>query len=69
MTPRQAKQLVRDRLEALGLQYSRLTARTVDFSDLARCSRVVVTVHGWQPNPAWRDLQALASDNGFYIEA
>jgi len=69
MTPRQAKQLVRDRLEAQGLQYSRLTARTVDFSDLARCSRVVVTIHGWQPSAAWRDLQAFATGHGFYVEA
>lgn len=42
---RQAKQLVARLLDEQGLEYEKLTARTVDFGDLARASAVFVTIH------------------------
>jgi len=69
MTTSQAKTIIKQAIESRGLQFAKLTAKTVDFTDLARCSRIFVKVHGWQPNPAWSDLQAIAKTNGFCVEA
>ena len=67
-TPHRAKAIIRAELERQGLIYTKLTARTVDFTDLARAKCVFVKIHGWQPNPVWDDLQALAVRHGFRIE-
>jgi len=45
MTANEAKKLVREALVEEKVSYSKLTARTVSFSDLARCSKVFVSVH------------------------
>jgi hypothetical protein len=47
----------------------KLTARTVDFTDLARCSVIFVQVRGWEPNPLWNELKTLAKTNGFCVES
>ena len=68
MNTRQAKKIIASKLNELGLSYTKLTARTIHFSDLARASCIFVRVHGWQPNPAWSELKALAIANGFRVE-
>src|SRR5208337_4459346 len=35
----------------------------------ARGSSIFVTIHGWQPNPAWDELKKIAIANGFRVEA
>jgi hypothetical protein len=65
MTP---KQIIKMELDKRGLPYTKLTARKVDFTDLARASCIFVKIHGWQPNPAWDELKAIAVANGFRIE-
>jgi hypothetical protein len=51
LTTHAAKRLLREELERRGLRkkvsWTRLTVRTVDFTDLARARCVFVTVHGW----------------------
>ncbi len=69
MTPAQAKKIIAAELQARYLPYTKLTARTIDFSDLARASCIFVTIHGWQPNPQWEELRKVAVANGFRIEA
>jgi len=69
MTPSNAKQIVKMALESRGLPFTKLTARTVNFSDLARGRCLFVAIHGWQPNPAWDEIKQVASDAGFCIEA
>lgn len=63
------KQIIKAELERRGLPYTKLTSRTVDFTDLARASCVFVQIHGWKPSPAWDELKAIAVANGFRIEA
>ena len=68
MTPCNAKQIIRDALEERDLTFSKLTARTVSFADLARDSAIFVKIHGLEPSPAWDELVILAKENGFRVE-
>lgn len=68
MTPTKAKKIMREFLDKQGLPYEKLTARTVNFSDLARCQRVFVYIHGWQPSPRWSDVKEYAALNGFCVQ-
>ena len=69
ITPHTAKKLLKSELDRLTLPYTKLTARTVSFTDLARENAVFVKIHGWQPNKLWNDLTNFAVKNGFRIEA
>lgn len=68
ITLNNAKKIIARALEERQLSFTKLTARTINFSDLARGDCVFVAIHGWQPNPAWDDLKTLAKSNGFCIE-
>jgi len=68
ITPQTAKTIIQNELTKLRLPYTKLTARTISFADLARDKCVFVKIHGWQPNPAWKTLKRLAHRNGFCIE-
>ena len=68
MTTNQAKKIIKAELDKRNLPYTKLTAKTVHFSDLARCSYIFVKIHDWKPSPAWRELEQVACDNGFCIE-
>jgi len=68
MTVNGAKKLLREYLNQEGLSYSKLTAKTVSLSDLARTSSVFVTVHGWKPGPAANDVKAFAHAGGFCVD-
>lgn len=67
MTTRQASKIIKDELDRLKLSYTKISARTVDFQDLARRSRIFVTVDGWEPNPIANNVSALALQHGFYV--
>ena len=69
MTPTQAKKLIQAELVSRSLPFTKLTARTISFADLARAECIFVTIHGWRPNPQWESLRQLAVANGFRIEA
>ena len=69
VTASQAKKIVKSELERRNLPFTKLTAKTIDFTDLARASCVFVKIHGWQPNPAFDEIRAVAVANGFRIEA
>jgi hypothetical protein len=69
MTPSEAKRIIKSELEKRGLPFTRLSAKTIGFSDLAGGECIFVHVHGWQPNPIWGELETLAQQNGFRIEA
>ena len=68
MTPAKAKKIVKRFLDENKLTYDKITAKTIGFSDLARCSRVFVTIHNMQPNTSWKDLTEVSRDNGFYVD-
>ncbi len=68
ITLNQAKKLIKQELEAKCLPFTKLTARTVGFSDLARAAVVFVTVHGWKPNPQWDNLKAVAKKHDFCLD-
>jgi hypothetical protein len=53
----------------LGLPAYKLTAKTISFMDLARGSKLFVKIHNWKPSPLWDELQKVAKDNGFLIQA
>lgn len=46
MTTTEAKRDAKQRLDKAGLAFTKLTAKTVNFTDLARCSPVFIDVHG-----------------------
>ena len=68
MSPYQAKRIIADKLDELGLPNYKLTARTVSFSDFARDSEIFVRIVGWEPDNQWTQLKKIAKDNGFCIE-
>jgi hypothetical protein len=69
ITAHRAKTIIREELERRGLPFTKLTARTVGFQDLARADCIFVQVHGWQPSPVWDELRNVAVQHGFRIEA
>lgn len=69
IAPNKAKQLIKNELDRLNVSYTKLTARTVDFTDLTRDKSLFVKIHGWKPNLVWANLKKIAKDNGFFIEA
>ena len=69
MTPHKAKKIIKDVLDANNLPYTKLTARTVSFQDLARDSALFVTVKGWKPSPKFDLLKQAARQNGFIVTA
>ena len=68
MTAKQANSIIANKLVELGVSYTKLTARTISFSDLARTSCVFVKIHGWKPNPVIQELKELAVSHGFRVE-
>lgn len=68
MTPREAKKITAQILTDLGLPAHKLTARTVDFTDLARDKTVFVKIHDWKPDPVADRIKAAARDSGFCVE-
>lgn len=68
MTNNEAKKIIANKLVELGLPAFKLSAKTVDFTDLARASKLFVAVHGWRPNPLWAELEKTAKANGFLIQ-
>jgi hypothetical protein len=68
VTANEAKRIIKNELDNRGLAYTKLTARTVSFVDLARASCIFVCVHGWQPNPQWAELRRIAVEHSFRIE-
>lgn len=68
MTTSLAKRIVKDKLQTLNLPFTKLTARTIGFQDLARANCIFVKIHGWQASPLWDDIADTARANGFRIE-
>lgn len=67
ITTGEARAIVRTWLTDNGFPTCALRAKTVSFIDLARDSRVVVTVHGWTPDPALADLERIARAHKFSV--
>ena len=68
VTINDAKKIMKHELMTRGLAYTKLTGKTVDFSDLSRAREIFVCIHGWRPDPAWKELKEIAHNNGFFIE-
>ena len=66
-TANEAKKIIAAKLNELGLPAYKLSAKTVDFTDLARAQKLFVKIHNWQPSQLWDDLQKTAKENGFLI--
>lgn len=70
ITTHQAKKIIKQALEERNIPYDKLTARTWDFTDLARSQWVAVTVHGWDAKKyghLWKEIDAVAV--GFGVSA
>jgi len=68
MTPNHAKKIVKAWLEVNGFSY-KLSAKTIDFIDLARGSCIFVKIHGWKPSPLWDELKKHCRKSGFCLES
>ncbi len=56
-----------------GITYTKLTAKTVDFPDLARkrdgtTDALFVKVHGWTPHPAADAVKTFGKQHGFIVQ-
>lgn len=69
LTANDAKKIIQKELDSRGLSYTKLTARTIGFTDLARDSKIFVKIHGWKGDKSWDDIKKVAHDNHFCIEA
>jgi hypothetical protein len=65
---RACKRIIAAALAEHGL-FNRLTARTIDFTDLARMKMVFVSIHDWSPSPLFTELDQIARSAGFRVEA
>jgi hypothetical protein len=65
---RRASSIIKAELVKRGLPFSRVHARTVDLTDLARAHAVFVIVEGWEPNPQAVEIKNLARAHGFHVE-
>ena len=63
IAPQKALQLIRAELVKRGLQFTWLSA-----SYLTRNRKILVTIHGWHPDSVLKDLNAIAQENGFYVD-
>jgi hypothetical protein len=68
MNTQTAKKIMRDYLDSNAIPYTKLSAKTVGFSDLARTNCIFVKIRGWEPNPIAADVQRCAVSNGFRVE-
>jgi len=66
--PNEAKKLVADWLTKNDLSFTKLTAKAVGFSDLARDAMAFVKIWGWKPSPKMAELKKFATENGFRVE-
>lgn len=70
MTTNEAKKLATAELSEAGVEYAKLSAKTWDFSDLARGSIVKVSVHGVVWTDAAREYFAnRPKGRGFIVAA
>lgn len=69
--PNECKKTAAIILKGLDISYSKLTAKTIGFQDLARASCVFVTVHDIKFNSVntWGLAKATAKDHGFRLTA
>jgi len=61
------KEIVTAGLVRLGLSPHRLSVKRVGFSDLARGSRLFVTIHDWKGDPRAQELKEIGRQNGFTV--
>lgn len=69
--PNECKKTAAIILQGLDITYSKLTAKTISFEDLARDSRVFVTVHDIKFNSVntWELAKKTAAQHGFRLTA
>ncbi len=65
---RRASSIIKAELVKRRLPFTRVHARTVDFTDLARAQAVFVIVEGWEPNPQAAEIKDIARAHGFHVE-
>lgn len=77
ITPSEAKKVLAAELNRRQFPYTKLTAKTISFVDLARASSIYVKIHGWAftvfqtPEAscdAWAEMKLFAKNHGFFIE-
>lgn len=68
ITARNASRLMADYLKAEQIGVNRVSAKIIDFTDLARKEAVFVYLDGWPINPeAAAKAKTYARDNGFFL--
>jgi len=65
ITPSSAKKIIEQELRTRSLPFTKLTAKTVHFTDLAHASRNLCEDPRWHPNPVWSELNRLVAAQGF----
>lgn len=68
LTPNDAKKIVQGALWNHDIAHTKLTAKTIHFVDLARESRIFVTIYGAPMTERLVDVEKLAKSRGFSIQ-
>lgn len=66
MTASEAKAATKKELDNMGVAFTKLTAKTLSFTDLARGSAVMVTIHGIDPDDL-DDTSVIADELFSYV--
>lgn len=66
----EARRLVKEKLDELGIPHARLTSGMVGFADLVRDWVRFVRIHGMtEPHPGLLEVKRMAAARGFRVEA
>lgn len=67
-SPAEAKARVKALLEALGLPFEKLSAKSTSFSGFGYGTGLFVKIHGWKPNPALGAMEEAMKGSGIVIQ-
>jgi hypothetical protein len=68
LTPARAKKILIEEMNRLEISYSKLTAQTVCFGDLARASCLFVKIYEFNTPQHAEKLEAMARKHGFRVQ-
>ena len=68
MKANEAKKIIKQYLDGGNIPYTKLTARTIDFTDLMRAKRIFVKIYGWIPGEYYVGVKTFARHKNISLE-
>ena len=67
VTIQSAKKIIMNELKTMGLE-NKIKGKLVSFMDLARDSRIIITIFEWKPDLRAVEIEKVARINGFSVQ-